>query len=100
MSIRTRIFIIFAATIVAGFGWLAWWITGDLRHRYSESFEEVLVDGANLLAEQLAVSWPLPPDMRFRGLEVAMQRLGHRQLSAQIYSVEKTRADIHVYVTD
>lgn len=100
MSIRTRIFIIFAATIVAGFGWLAWWITGDLRHRYSESFEEVLVDGANLLAEQLAVSWPLPPDMRFRGLEVAMQRLGQRQLSAQIYSVEKTRADIHVYVTD
>jgi len=100
LSIRTRIFIIFAATVVAGFGWLAWWITGDLRNRYSESFEEVLVDSANLLAEQLAVSWPLPPDMRFRSLELAMRRLEQRQLSAQIYSVEKTRADIRVYVTD
>ncbi|MEZ5564483.1 MAG: two-component system sensor histidine kinase CreC [Gammaproteobacteria bacterium] len=100
MSIRTRIFIIFAATVVAGFGWLSWWITGDLRNRYSESFEEVLVDSANLLAEQLAISWPLPPDMRFRSLQAAMQRLGRRQLSAQIYSVEKTSADIRVYVTD
>jgi len=100
VSIRTRIFLVFVASVVAAFGWLAWWITGDLQYRYSESFEEVLVDTTNLLAEQLAETWELPAEQRFRPLEAALDRLGRRPVSAQIFSVEKTSADIRVYVTD
>lgn len=100
MSIRARIFFIFVAAVIAGFGWLGWWITGDLQHRYSESFEEVLVDNANLLAEQLAEVWVMPATERFRPLATAMVRLAQRPIAAQIYSVEKTTADIRVYVTD
>lgn len=100
MSIRSRIFLVFVASVTAGFGWLAYWITGDLQHRYSESFEEVLVDSANMLAEQLAGNWALPGEERFRPLEAAMARLAARSISAQIFSVEKTSADIRVYVTD
>lgn len=100
MSIRSRIFLVFVAAVVAAFGWLAWWITGDLQYRYSEAFEEVLVDSSNLLAEELGGNWGEPPDRRFAGLEAAMARLGQRPLSAQIFSVEKTTSDIRVYVTD
>ena len=45
-----------------GFGLLAYWVTGDLRYRYSESFEEVMVDTSRLLAEQLSADWPRPAD--------------------------------------
>lgn len=100
MSIRTRIFLVFVACVVAAFGWLSWWVTGDLQYRYSESFEEVLVDTTNLLAEQLAETWALPAEERFHPLEAALDRLERRPVSAQIFSVEKTSADIRVYVTD
>ena len=51
MNIRTRIFLVFATAIIAGFSLLAYWISSDVGDRYSESFEEVMVDTANLLAE-------------------------------------------------
>jgi len=51
LNIRTRIFLVFAAAAIAGFALLAYWISSDVGDRYSESFEEVMVDTANLLAE-------------------------------------------------
>jgi two-component system sensor histidine kinase CreC len=100
VSIRARIFFVFIAAVVAGFGLLGYWVTGDLRFRYSESFEEVMVDSTRLLAEQLAEDWPLPEEVRFQTLTSSTARLQQQRFSAPIYSVEKTTADIRLYVTD
>ncbi|MFM2287382.1 MAG: hypothetical protein RL684_525 [Pseudomonadota bacterium] len=100
MSLRARIFLAFAGTMLLGFGALAWWIVGDLRARYSESFEEIMVDGSRLLAQQLAADWQQPAAQRFAPLRAAMERLGRERFSAPIYSITKTSADIRVYVTD
>jgi two-component system sensor histidine kinase CreC len=75
-------------------------VTGDLRFRYSESSEEVMVDSSRLLAEQLAVNWNQPLETRFAFLQDAMVRLQRQSFSAPIYSVVKTSSDIRVYVTD
>ena len=100
MSIRAKIFLVFVASVVAGFGLLAYWVTGDLRSRYSEASEEVMVDSVHLLAVQLAQNWEQPATDRFAALQSAMQSLRAQNFSAHIYSVEKTNADIRVYVTD
>jgi two-component system sensor histidine kinase CreC len=100
LSIRARIFLVFVAAVGAGFGLLAYWVTGELRARYSESFEEVLVDSSRLLAEQLAADWQQPEQTRFTALRAAMERLKAQQFSAPINSLEKTSADIRIYVTD
>ena len=100
MSLRARIFFVFAAAVVTGFALLAWWITGDLRYRYGESFEEVMVDSSRLLAEQLAADWSAPPESRFLALQDATLHLAQQRFRAPIFSVVKTRADIRIYVTD
>jgi len=100
LSIRAKIFLVFAVSMVAGFSLLAYWVTGELRYRYSESSEEVMVDSSRLLAEQLAGEWRQPPEQRFATLRGAMARLAQQSFTAPIYSVVKTSADIRVYVTD
>lgn len=99
MSIRARIFFVFVTAIIAGFALLANWISNDVADRYSESFEEVMVDAANLLAEIItteinAGNTELPQ------LRDAFQRVQLRRFSAQVYELEKTSVDIHIYVTD
>jgi two-component system sensor histidine kinase CreC len=99
VNIRTRIFLVFAAATVAGFALLAYWISSDVGDRYSESFEEVMVDTANLLAEIITAELD-SGDTALHTLDSAFRRLQLRRFSAQIYELEKTRADIRVYVTD
>lgn len=99
MNIRTRIFFVFAAAVIAGFALLAYWISSDVGDRYSESFEELMVDTANLLAEIITTDMN-SGDMTLLQLDDAFKRLQLRRFSAQIYELEKTRVDIRVYVTD
>jgi two-component system sensor histidine kinase CreC len=99
VNIRTRIFFVFVAAVIAGFSLLAYWISSDVGDRYSESFEEVLVDTANLLAEIITTDMS-SGDTSLQRLEDAFQRLQLRRFSAQIYELEKTSVDIRVYVTD
>ena len=99
MNIRTRIFLVFATAIIAGFSLLAYWISSDVGDRYSESFEEVMVDTANLLAEILTADMNID-DTGLAQLGDAFGRLQLRRFSAQIYEMEKTHVDIRVYVTD
>jgi len=99
LNIRTRIFLVFAAAAIAGFALLAYWISSDVGDRYSESVEEVMVDTANLLAEVITTDMN-SGDMALLKLDSAFRRLRLRRFSAQIYELEKTRADIRVYVTD
>ena len=99
MSIRTRIFFVFVTAVIAGFGLLASWIRNDVADRYSESFEEVMVDTANLLAEIITTDMN-SGDVAMQQLDDAFQRLQLHRFSAQIYELEKTSVDIQVYVTD
>jgi len=99
MSIRARIFLVFVTAVIAGFGLLANWIRNDVADRYSESFEEVMVDTANLLAEIITTDMKTG-DAAMQQLGDAFQRLQLRRFSAQIYELEKTSVDIQVYVTD
>jgi len=99
MSIRARIFFVFVAAVIAGFALLAYWISKDVADRYSESFEEIMVDTANLLAE-IITSDMNSGDAAMQQLSDAFQRLQLRRFSAQIYELEKTSVDIQVYVTD
>ena len=99
MSIRTRIFFVFVTAVIAGFALLAYWISKDVADRYSESFEEIMVDTANLLAEIITTDMN-SGDTTMQELDDAFQRLQLRRFSAQIYELEKTSVDIQVYVTD
>lgn len=99
MSIRARIFFVFVATVIAGFALLAHWIRNDVADRYSESFEEVMVDMANLLAEIITTDIA-DGAIHMEGFEQAFGRVKQREFSAQIYEFEKTTVDIHVYVTN
>lgn len=99
MSIRTRIFFVFAMAVIAGFASLAYWISSDVADRYSESFEEIMVDTANLLAEIITTDMN-SGDAPLQKLDEAFKRLQLRRFSAQIYELEKTSVDIQVYVTD
>lgn len=100
MSIRAKIFFAFVAAVAAGFGLLAYWVTGDLRARYSESFEEVLVDSSHLLAAQLASTWGEATVTDFAALRAATDDLARQRFVAPIYSVTKTTADLRIVVTD
>jgi two-component system sensor histidine kinase CreC len=99
VSIRARIFFVFVMAVIAGFALLAYWISSDVDDRYNESFEEIMVDTANLLAE-IITSDLNSGDADLQKLGDAFKRLQLRRFSAQIYELEKTRVDIRVYVTD
>jgi two-component system, OmpR family, sensor histidine kinase CreC len=99
VSIRARIFFVFVATVVAGFALLAHWIRNDVADRYSESFEEVMVDMANLLAEVITTDIN-QGDYKLYRFGDAFKRVKQRSFAAQIYDFEKTSVDIRVYVTN
>ncbi len=99
MNIRARIFFVFAMAVIAGFTLLAYWISSDVGDRYSESFEELMVDTSHLLAEIITTDIN-NGDTALQQLQEAFTRLQLRRFSAQIYELEKTYVDIHVYVTD
>ena len=99
MSKRSRIFIGIVVVYVAAVVFLLYRVSLDLDPRYRESAEESLVDTANLLAtllERQAYSGVIQTEDLYRTL----QQLGKRPLAARIFNVEKTRVDLHVYVTD
>ena len=99
MSRRSRIFLGVVAVYIAAVVFLLYRVSLDLDPRYRESAEDALVDTANLLAtllERQAYSGVIQTEE----LERTLQQLGTRPLNARIFNVDKTRVDLHVYVTD
>src|SRR5215470_7135517 len=99
VKIRSRIILSFVVLVGIGFYFLVHHILAELRPRYLEAVEEVLVDEANLLAaflESQMTDGKIPAE----ALRGAFQDLAGRSLSAQIYKLHKTRVDERVYVTD
>ncbi len=99
MSRRSRIFLGVVVVYIAAVVFLLYRVSLDLDPRYRESAEDSLVDTANLLAtllERQVYSGVIQTEE----LERTLQQLTKRPLNARIFNVEKTRVDLHVYVTD
>lgn len=99
MTVRTRILLIFLVTLGSGFFVLERWLSLELRPRYYQSFEEPLVDMANILAEIASHEFDQVPP-RFDRLQEALSRVYARQVNADIYGLIKNAVDIRVYITD
>lgn len=99
MKIKTRILASYLLVFGAGFFFLVYWVLGDLRLRYLESVEEVLVDQSQILAGwvgHLVETNTLDTDLLHRVYDTVYAR----QFSADIYGFRKTSVDTGVYITD
>lgn len=99
MSRRSRIFLGVVVVYIAAVVFLLYRVSVDIDPRYRESAEDSLVDTANLLAtllERQVYSGVIQTEE----LERTLQQLEKRPLNARIFNVDKTRVDLHVYVTD
>jgi two-component system sensor histidine kinase CreC len=99
MTLRTRILLIFLVTLGSGSFVLERWLSLELRPRYYQSFEEPLVDMANILAEIAGHEFN-QAEPRFDRLQVALNNVYARQINADIYGLKKNNVDIRVYITD
>ncbi|MBE2213680.1 MAG: two-component system sensor histidine kinase CreC [Opitutaceae bacterium] len=99
MTIRTRLFLLYALVITSSCIGLLWWITGAIRIRYLESMEESLIDTSVILASLLEkqVTGDRIDPASFRD---AFATAYARRFDARVYSIRKTAIDLRVYVTD
>lgn len=99
MTVRTRILLVFLLALASGFFALERWLSLELRPRYYQSFEEPLVDLANILAE-IAGNEFSQPNPEFKNLNAAFERVYRRNPEANIYGLRKDDIDIRIYITD
>jgi two-component system sensor histidine kinase CreC len=99
MSRRSRIFLGIVVVYIAAVVFLLYSVSVDLDPRYRESAEDSLVDTANLVATLLERQ-TYSGVIQTEDLERTLQQLGTRPLNARIFNVDKSRVDLHVYVTD
>ena len=105
MKIRTRllaVFVAFVLTAVLGFMYL---IAEEIKPRYREAQEEVLVDFSEMLAALVSENavttdpqgtWIIKPTL----LNKTFEALKLRSLDAKIYDLAKKQVDTRVYITD
>ena len=99
MKLGTRILVGFLLIFVGAFYYLTHGFLKDIRYRYLEGVEDVLVDQARILAT--IVSQEMEAG---RYTAQTMRRIfdaAHAtRFSAQIYQLTKTNVDLRVYITD
>lgn len=99
MTRRSGVFLVIFVVYLAVVGWLLYRVAADIDPRYRESAEESLVDTAHLLAtllERRVFAGVIPTDE----LEPTLAELAQRPVNARIFGIDKTRVNLHVYVTD
>ena len=105
MRIRTRLNLSIIGLIgvaVLGFAYL---MADEIQPRYFEAQEEVLVDFAETMATLVSqtgvkVSRKGEPSIVPESLRQISKGLAERPLNAKIYTLEKTKVDTRIYVTD
>lgn len=99
MSVITRLFLGYLAVLIIA----AWFLTSgaldEIKPAMRQSAEETLVDTANLLAELVRADAAAG---RLDSSEFASALAGYaaREINADIYGVQKSRAALHIYITD
>ncbi len=99
LSKRNRIFIGILLIYAAGLDLFMYRSLNDIDPRYRESAEESLVETAHLMASLIEQDVQAGAIDTTR-LEPMFRSLYAEKLSAQIYSVHKTRIELRAYVTD
>jgi two-component system, OmpR family, sensor histidine kinase CreC len=99
MSTRNRIFLGILLIYIFSVGYVLHYIIEDLDPRYRESAEESQVETAYLLASIIEQDLGTE-DHQLEILQGSFRSLYAKRFSAQIYSLNKTRVEMRVYVTD
>ena len=104
MSLRNRIFGVFVLAALLAGGGLVWWMSAELRPRYMEAQEDLMVDMGQVLAAQIEAGAlrPAADTVRIdqRALRAALSDLEQRPVDAQVYRLRKRRVDLRIYVTN
>lgn len=99
MSLRLRFIILITILIGGGFYVFSSWVINELRPRYLESVEEVMVDQVYLLSS--FISQQIENDaFNVDRLNQVFTNLDQSEIKAQIYNYTKTKVDMRVYITD
>ena len=99
MKLGIRILVCFLLIFVGAFYYLTRGFMSDIRYRYLEGVEDVLVDQARVLAAMVSqdvASGGLATERLRRVFDAAYAS----RFSARIYQLTKTDVDMRVYVTD
>lgn len=99
MRLWTRIFLSSLIIFVLCFSYPIDRFLRDLRMRYLESAEELLVDQANILAAIVATEME-NDEFSTAKFSQAFEKIFATTLSVQIYDLLKTHVDMRIYVTD
>ncbi|MCW5651148.1 MAG: two-component system sensor histidine kinase CreC [Ramlibacter sp.] len=99
MGRRNRIFIGVLLIYIAGMAFMLYRVVADIDPRYRESAEESLVETSHLLASLIEMD-VVDGVIDTPRLQQLFRTLYARPFSAQIFSLNKTRVELRVYVTD
>lgn len=103
MSIRNRIFCVFALAIALAVFGVFNWMRSDLRPRYLQAQEDLLVDISRLLAAEVELASArdgVRGRINVAALRRFVERAREQRFEAWIYALKKTRVNLRVYVTD
>jgi two-component system sensor histidine kinase CreC len=105
MKFRTRLGLTFTAILVIALLGFTYLVADEIKPRYSEAQEEVLVDFAEFMATHVSENALYRPPLgdwqiSTRDLEKTFQALRQRPLGAQIYALKKNEVDTRIYVVD
>ena len=98
MKLGFRIFILYALIFSFCFYYPINWTLTNLRFRYLEGVEDLLVDQANILAAIIGNDMEaglFDPEALYKAFESAY----FRKLNARIYQFDKNSVDVRVYAT-
>src|SRR4051812_4063754 len=99
MSLRLRLLLLLLASYLVGGYLLAAWAERQVRPRYLESIEEMLVDTSVLLAGILETQNP-DGKLDEAALRRAFAVTDRNAFEAHVFSLLKTSMDLRVYLTD
>jgi two-component system sensor histidine kinase CreC len=99
MRLGTRILLGFFVIFAGAFYYLTQGFARDIRYRYLEGVEDVLVDQARILATQVAREMTAG-SFSAENLRRVFTTAYASQFTAQIYQLKKTDVDLRVYITD
>lgn len=99
MRIRYKIFLGFFLAAATALYFLMDWVKGDVRKRYLESIEEIMVDTSNILASA-AANHVQDGQVNIIEFNKTFSKVHKRNFEAKIYDITKSRVDSQIYITD
>lgn len=99
MSLTLRIFLAYVVIVVSAGVILFNFVMSELKPGVRQSSEDSLIDTANILAEVVAPEFNNEPD-NLKAFSSFISQFLKRQYRAEISSVNKSRSNLRIYITD